>query len=300
MISRLAILGASLALLTAPGPADQADAQPDAAVAIATFVHGAVETRRAPGAAEPLRRFDRLHSGAAIETAPDAAVILAFRSGVRTRIDGSSRVRVETSGVTRLAGSTTALAQVPVVPIVAPVASGGSVIAAVRIRAGGLVVRTPDRGMTTSADATELAFDPAAADSFDIEIEDAAARIAWRGRGPGSPVHVPAGILEPGRAYRWRVRAQTPAGFVLEGQGAFVTLAAAASRARAELRAAVVTDDPSWPGLLAEVDFSLGLWTEALDAFRRIRDHGTADAVVLARIAELERRLAAVPHPPDR
>ncbi|MBP7777223.1 MAG: hypothetical protein KA371_08855 [Acidobacteria bacterium] len=295
MISRFALLGAFLAW---PAAFDQttrpSQARPDALpAAIVTLVQGTVESRQPPASALLLQRFDRIAAGTSVETAADASVILAFRSGARTRIDGGSHVRIETDGVTRLAGSVTPLARVPVVPLVAAVAGAGRVVAAVRVRADGIVVRTPDRGMTTTADATALVFEPVAANVYDVEIEDGAARIVWRKRVPASPARVPAGVLEPGHAYRWQVRAQTPAGFVLEGRGMFATLAAAETQARQALHAAVVTDDPSWPGLLAEVDYSLGLWAEALDAFGVIRDDGAADAAILGRIAELERRLAA-------
>lgn len=295
------IFAASLALGIAPGHASRLrDGQPDAPPsAIATFVHGRVEMHPRSDAFRPLRRFDRLRSGDAVETAPDATVTLAFRSGARVRIGGASRVRVDATGATRVTGTITSLSRVPVVPLVAPVSGANRVVAAVRVRAGGLVVRAPDGGMTTLAEATRLVFDPVAADGYDVEVEDRAARIVWRGRVPGSPATVPAGLLEPGHAYRWRVRAQSPAGFVVEGQGAFSTLAAAHAQARADLRAAPVADDPSWPAVLAEIDFSLGLWTEALEAFHRIRDQGAADAVVLDRIDTLERRLAT-PDPQAR
>ena len=295
------ILGAVLTLGIAPGHANRlGDGQPDAAPsAIATVVHGRVEVRHRSDAVRPLMRFDRLRSGDAVVTAADSTVTLAFRSGARVRIDGDSRVRVDTDGVTRVAGTVTSLTRVPVVPLVAPVSGADRVVAAVRVRAGGLVVRAPDGGMTTLAEATRLVFDPMAADGYDVEVEDRAARIVWRGRVPGSPAMVPAGLLEPGQPYRWRVRAQGPAGFVVEGQGAFSTLAAAHAQARADLQAAPVADDPAWPAVLAEIDFSLGLWTEALEAFHRLRDQGAADAVVLDRIATLERRLAA-PEPQER
>lgn len=257
-------------------------------VADATL-HGAAGTPRA------VQRFDRLAAGTWIETSPRAEVVVVFRSGTRARVKGSSRVRIDDGRAVAVAGELEALAAVPALPIVAPVADAGTTVAAVRVRAGTLTVRAPAPRQVTLADATVLAADATTADAYEVEVEDADARIVFRTRTAMPRIHLPPGALDAGRAYRWRVRARAPSGYASEGQGHITTLAADAVEARAALHGAPQSGDPSWTAFLAELDFALGLWTEALDGFRQARDAGLDDAVVDGRIADLEMRVGSPP-----
>ncbi len=265
-------------------------------VAIVAGLSGQATVRTGGDAARALRLFDRLEVGATVETRDDGDVVLVFRGGERVQLGRGSRGRVEATRITPLHGTVTPLASVSPVPLVAPVRAAGTTITAVRIRAGGITVRGPAHGVTTLPDTTVLYFDPvAAAARYQIEIEAADATVVYRTESDASPVAVPAGVLLAGRDYRWLVRTRGATGFVLSGEGHFSTLANEAGTARERLRASLATIDGA-AALLAEVDWTLGLWPEALQGFRRA---GTNEAVIAERIAAIERQLAgpsAAPH----
>jgi len=275
----------------------QASASPPAPpVAIVAGLSGQATVRTAGDAARALRLFDRLAVGATVETGDDGDVVLVFRGGERGELGRGSRGRVEATRIALLHGTVTPLSPVAPLPIVAPVRAAGTTITAVRIRAGGITVRGPAHGVTTLPDTTVLHFDPvAAASRYDIEIEAADATVVYRTESDGAPVAVPAGVLLAGRDYRWLVRTRGATGFVRSGEGHFSTLATEAGTARARLRVSLAAIDGA-AALLAEVDWTLGLWPEALQGFRRA---ATDDAVVADRMAAIERRLAgrsAAPH----
>jgi len=277
--------------------ASQASAAPSAlSVAIVAGLSGQATVRANGEVARTLRLFDRLEAGATIETGDDSVVVLVFRGGERAQIGRGSRGRVEATRIAPLQGTVTALASVSPVPLVAPVRAAGTTITAVRIRAGGIAVRGPAHGVTTRPDHTVLYFDPvAAAARYEVEIEAPDATVVYRTESDASQVAVPAGVLQAGSDYRWRVRTRGATGFALSGEGHFSTLSYEAGTARERLRASLATIDGA-AALLAEVDWTLGLWPEALEGFRRT---GADDAVIANRIAAIERRLAgpsAAPH----
>lgn len=298
-MTRVALLSVLLCVGIVPAGfvASQASPVPAATPsAIVAGLSGQASVRANGDTARALRLFDRLEVGATVETGDDGDVVLVFRGGERARIGGGSRGRVEATHLTPLHGTVTPLAAVSPVPIVAPVRAAGTTITAVRIRAGGIAVRGPAHGVTTLPDHTVLHFDPvAAAARYEVEIEAPDATVVYRAESDASPVAVPAGVLQPGRDYRWLVRTRSATGFALSGEGRFTTLAREAGAARERLRASLGTMDGA-VALLAEVDWTLGLWPEALDGFRSA---GATDAVIADRIAAIERRLAgrsASPH----
>lgn len=276
--------------------ASRASASPEASpVAIVAGLSGQASVRTGGDGERALRLFDRLHQGATVETR-DGDVLLVFRGGERAQLGRGSRGRVEATRLIPLHGTVTPLASVSPVPLVAPVRAAGTTITAVRIRAGGIPVRGPAHGVTTLPDRTVLHFDPvAAAARYEVEIEGPDATVVYRTQSDASAVAVPAGVLQDGRDYRWLVRARGANGFALSGEGRFSTLSYEAGAARERLRASLATMDGA-AALLAEVDWTLGLWSEALQGFRSA---GATDAVIAGRITDIERRLAgpsAAPH----
>jgi hypothetical protein len=290
----------ALLLAMAAGAGAAADQPAAAPVAIVVSASGTITRATPETGAQAVRRFDRLGPGTLLETGADGVLQVVFRSGVRARLAPSSRARIEAARMVALGGTVEALASVPVLPTVAAVPQAGTAVAAVRVRAGALALHRPAVGQVTLADATVLSGEAAPADEYDVEVEDDAAQVVFRSRASAPRVEVPHGTLAPGHTYRWRMRATAPSGFSAEGRGHFSTLPTAAAEARATLRGALGDADPSSVALLAELDFALGLWSEALDGFRAARRRGVADAVVDARIADLATRLGDALDPPRR
>jgi hypothetical protein len=278
--------------VTAHAQSVPADAAAPHAVAIVAATRGESIVLGPAGGARPVRLFDRLPAGRLLETRRGADVVVIHRSGTRTRVLEASRVRIEPAGVTTLAGGVETLTPVPTVPLVAPVWGANATITAVRIRAGGIDGLHPARGEATVAGATVLEFRRATTERYEVEVEAPDATIAFRTHTTDTRVSVPAATLAPGRAYRWRVTAKMPTGFDVVGEGAFRTLTDEDGRARASIRSALIGAGSEHLALLAEIDWTLGLWRDALAGFRAARAAGATDAVIQSRIAEIERRLA--------
>jgi hypothetical protein len=287
----LLLLVSASGFLDGPGQPEPGAVTASVPVAIVTRIKGEVTVTPAPAPGR-VRLFDRLEDGQMIRTAPGAEAVLVFRSGARVRIGQASRARISATEATRMEGTLESLPPVPAVPLVAPVAGAGTAITAVRIRAGELTIVGPADGASTLVAATVLEFEPAAADGHDVEIEDPDAALVFRVRSRQTRISVPPEVLQPGLVYRWRVKARLPTGFEATGEGRFRTLAAGDVQMRAALREALATAEAEGQSLLAEVDWTLGLWPEALDGFRAARATGASDPVISERIAELERRLA--------
>lgn len=267
-------------------------------VAIVARVQGEATVESAPGAAR-LRLFDRLAAGDTLRTSAGAEVVVAFRSGARLRVGAGSRVQLGDGVATKIAGTVETLVALSPLPLVAPAVGAGTVTAAVRIRSQPLAIHAPPIDTVTRADATVLAFGPASTDGYDIEIEDASAAVVFRLRARETTVTVPPTALAPGSAYRWRVTARQPSGFAVVGEGRFRTLSLEDARARARLFDATAAGDGELRGLLAETDWMLGLWREALEGFRAARAAGLTDPIVAERIADLERRGGPPPARPE-
>lgn len=273
-------------------------AAPSAPVALVSRVRGDVRVQSSSGT-RAVRLFDRLHAGDTLQAGDRAEAVVVFRSGARARIGGNTRARVEPSRADRIEGVVETLSPVPTVPLVAPVAGAGTTITAVRIRAGDLKIVWPAAGASTLADATVLRFEPVPSDGYDVEVEAPDATVVFRSRVREAEVTIPAGVLQPGAGYRWQVGARLPSGFEARGGGRFQTLTAADAGARATLRAALAGGDAESLALLAEVDWTLGLWHEAQQGFRAAESAGAIDAIIGQRLSEIARRLAGgAPAPP--
>lgn len=291
-MTRFIIVLAALGSLALPVRDAVAQREP---VAILATVEGDVWMTIAGTPERTPRRFERLSADVVLRTGASGRALVVFRTGVRVLVQSSSRVRLHAGRAEVLSGVATPLEPVPTVPLVAPVSGAGTTITAVRIRAGAIAVLEPPPGASTLADTTVLAFAPASAAAHEVVVEDADGAVAYRADVERGRVMVPRGILRPDTHYRWRVRGTTAAGFAADGGGDFHTLAESLVRDRARLRAALAGADLASDALLAEVDLSLGLWSEALASFRRVqRGIGIgADTVIDERVALLEARMAS-------
>lgn len=264
-----------------------------AAAGMVTHVQGTATAVDRSGA-RALRLFDRVAEGDTIRLRGDAEVVLVFRSGARVRMAGVGEARVRAGAVDAKAGFAESLAPLPTVPLVAPVAGAGTATAAVRVRAEGLRATVPAAGETIAGTAVTLAYEPAGAQSYDVEVTRPNATVAFRQLTSATTTVVPAEHLEPGTTYHWRVTARWPTGFAASADGMFRTLSADSAKERTALRAAVGEADAASRALLAEVDFTLGLWRAALAQFEAAAA-GATDPVVSERIAKLRQLLAAAP-----
>lgn len=244
----LLILGLLLAL-----PA--AAAEP---VAIVYSLAG--EASLAAPAPRPLRLFDRLPAGAAVEVGPGSRVALAFVSGRRYELGERSRVTIGKKDLDSRTGPVRVLPPVHPLPRLLPIAKEdrpGPRAGAVRIRSEEVRGLSPD-GTVALADAAVLRFQPVeGAARHRLEIEDSRGTVIFRIDTGASEAQVPIGILAPGAAYHWTVTALERPGPAVRGEAGFVTLSRKAAAAREQWRKTVKDK-----ALLDAVDHGLGLAAE--------------------------------------
>jgi hypothetical protein len=239
--------------------------------------------------------FDRIPAGQSLRTARSSEALIVFRTGARVRVGEASRARIESERAVRLDGTLDALSPVPPIPIVAPVASAGSTLAAVRIRAGGITLLSPPDNTATLAESIVLRYASVATDAYDVEIEGPGGVVVHKVRSRETRIDVPAAAVQPGRVYLWRVSARLATGFSASAEGRFHTLPDDVVQMRNQLRQSLRGEDAESLALLAEVDWTLRLMPDALAGFRAARAAGHHDPVVGERIVQLERRVGAQP-----
>ena len=244
-------------------------------VAIVYSVAGEA-TLSAPGTVRrPLRLYDRLPAGTAVEVETGSRVALAFVNGRRYELGERSGVKVGTKDLASRSGAVRALPRVPTLPRLAPIAAEdrpGARAGAVRVRAEEIEL-FPRDGAVTLAEATRLHFQTVSgAARHQVDVEDVRGNVVFHVVADASPVSVPPGILAPGARYRWTLKALDRPGPVARGEADFVTLSRKEARTRERIRKAVErADDDDSRALLAAVDHALGLASE---------DPETAGAVI--------------------
>jgi hypothetical protein len=169
----------------------------------------------------------------------------------------------------------------------------------VRIRAETIAGLYPCRGAATLAERTVLRFAPVdGGRKYRVEVNDRRGNLIFEVEASTSTVTVPAGILRPGTRYDWIVRTIEREGPAAQGKAGFVTLSASVAKAREALRKALTADgDGASLALLAEIDWSLGLFNEALDELRAAAVASPGDILLAANLAERELRLAYLQSP---
>ncbi len=257
----------------------------NAPVAIVYSLAGEASLAAPHAARRPLRLFDRLGAGTTVQVGPGARLALAFVTGRRYELGERSRVTLGAKDLATRSGPVRALPRVPPLPRISPIAAKdrpGAKAGAVRIRAESLTDLYPDRGATALAEKTVLRFQPVAATrGYRIEVQDDRGRSVFATETADSTVRLPAGILQPGRRYRWWVSTVERAGPVARGEAELVTLPQRTAEAREALRQAVeAAADGSLLALLAEVDRSLGLLAEAREEFRAALQESPGDTTL--------------------
>src|SRR5262249_47059843 len=131
----------------------------------------------------------------------------------------------------------------------------------------------PGRDNRTLAESTVLSFEPVGPGCryrVDVEAEDG--REVLHVETEAARIPIAADVLAPGRQYAWTVHAVDQAGWSLRADSRFSTLSASEAEARAALKAAAgSSNDWNVTALLAEMDRSLGLLTEAQEDVATLR-----------------------------
>jgi CHAT domain-containing protein/tetratricopeptide (TPR) repeat protein len=245
-------------------------------VAIVYSLAGKVSMAAPKTASRPLRLFDRLPAGTALEVGPGSRLALAFMNGLRYELREGSSVMVGAKDLASRKGPVRPFPRVPPLPRLSPIAAEdhpGPRAGAVRIRSEIISGLHPDRGAVSLASAIRLRFDPVpVATQYRVQIVDPEGQSLFRVDIQDTEVSVPPGILAPGGTYRWTVETHDRPGAVARGEAALVVLDARRARAREELRlwtqGSGVLDDLQ---LLKGVDRALGLWEEPDDAAGAVR-----------------------------
>ncbi len=267
-----------LALWQSPSTAAP-EAAADEAVAIVSWVRGEATLRQpATAAAVPVKLLDRLAAGSLIETASAAEVTVVLIDGQRYAIGAASQVSVEAASLEVLMGSVRSLQSIPAIARlsrIAPAESPGRHAAAIRIRTAATAGSHrfelyPRAEAAVFGDDATLRFSSRKnVGEVRIEVKDAAGLEVFSTSTAATEIRIPAGALEPGAAYYWRVESALQD--ILHGGAIFRTLSEDAAGARRELAAqAEASGEPGLALLLAAVDHRLGLRREACEGLARI------------------------------
>lgn len=274
--------------------AEMTEAEAPEPVAIIYSLTGEASDVTSDAVRQPLRLFDRLPPGAALEVGPGSHLALAFASGLRYELGALSRVQLGTKDLALRAGPVRRLSPVPPLLSLLPIAESdrpGPRHAAVRIRAERIKGLYPRYGMAVFADEAVLHFEPVeGARGYRIEVQDDQGWAVFRVDVESPPVQLPAGALHAGLRYRWTVRTlDRPA--VARGEADLVTLSKDAVRAREKAREVLESETPDSLPLLAEIDRSLGLLREAREELREALGRKPGDPGLQQALAKIEMRL---------
>lgn len=287
-------LWALFALLAAPAGA-RAAAPP---VALVVGLRGEA-ARFAAGdrTGAPLRLFDKLAEGTAIETRAGAEVRLLFARGGRFAVGPASRVRLGAAEPVRQSGTLTALARLPAALSLTPISpedEPGDRFPVVVIRAQPMTGVYPRGSVTLPAGAAVLEFDPVpGTERYAVVVyERSSGAEVFRVETRETRVPLAPGTLQPGTEYRWSVATVGRIGPRAEGKGGFVTYTPEGERARATLDSALA-GEPEGEALLvkAAVDLNLGRYREAYEELARAEAFFPGDETLKSAIAAWRRRL---------
>jgi len=262
-----------------------------ALIASSTGVLSVAEPGRPP---RPATTLDWLRDGAVVECPSGAKATLALAGGRRYELPPSTRIRVHGDGIEPLAGQPRELATsapLPKLASLAPDSRPGVRAGALRVRGRTLRDLNPREDGLTLAGATTLSFTALpGVGEYHVEIEDDRGETVFHATTPASQIRVSAGVLQPGRRYRWSVRGSSADGLA-RGEAEFRTLDAEAAARRERFRASLAGDDASSAALLAEVDRALGLLTQARDGFALALERAPTDAALKRALDDVEARL---------
>jgi len=243
----------------------------DERIAIVCFLEGKARILD-PGAKEnrDLQLFDWLRAGAAIETADDAKVVVAFANGDRYELRGKVKAILKTNGFTSASGTLVKLSAVSFMPQIVSLAAEskpGSGLTAIRLRGTKreLAGLYPSEGSAALANEAVLSFTPLeGVEKYRVEVEDEWGNKILSVETNSAEVVVSPGILKPGASYYWwvltldKIRPSTTA------YAEFFTLSAEQAKIRNALKSQFLeSKDAAQLLLLAQVESVLNLRKEA-------------------------------------
>jgi hypothetical protein len=247
-----------------------------AKVAIVCFLQGKASAQE-PGQAErkDLRLFDWIGSGSAVETGPDAKLVIAFSTGDRYELGEKTSVVLGKDGLRSQSGSVKKLESVAVMPQVMSLTGEvkpGSRLGGIRLRSSKKTISNlyPNEGDTVLADQTVLTFDPLPKiEKYRVEIEDEQGRDLFSAETSGPRVVVSPGIIKPGTTYYWQVRALEKDELSTVSYAAFVTATDAEAGLCESFRTQVAKSrDAANLLLLARVEMAVGLRRECCETLK--------------------------------
>ena len=279
-------------LLCAPSKAVASKAPEPVAIVYSLTGDASVEMPKA--VRRPLRLFDRLPARTVVKVGPDSRVALAFANGLRYELGEHARAELGAAGFSSRTGPVRPLPRVPTLPCLASIAEAdkpGRRMAALRSRYAGSKYSIsglyPRRGVVSLASATRLRFNPVPeATKYAVRIIDQEDEVVFDLEIQSTEIHVPSGVLAPGRTYLWTVETRDFPGVVIEGRETFETLDASRAQAREEVRQWVQRSETAsdlW--LLAGVDQILGLKEEARQSINSARCRFSTPGVVVETVA---------------
>lgn len=181
--------------------------------------------RKAP---QPVALLSVLPAGAELRIAPGGSLALALPSGARYRLGPGARATLGPRGLSRTRGPVETLPPVKPFPSLAPIAftdRPGDRSAAVRVRGEAIEGLSPNESIRSLADRTVLRFRPVhGALRHRVEVRGSDGGLVFEKETEASEASVPAGLLVPGKRYRWTVRTIDRLGPVARGEAWFSTL----------------------------------------------------------------------------
>ncbi len=262
-----------MAMALALGPNYAADCCKNSAAIVASLSGSA--TVQSPGspAKVAVSRMDWLSEGATVEVGTGSRAVLILSNGRRFELSQGAKAMLTANSAPKITGPVRELPALPPIPKpAAVVAEAAPTPGAPRVRGPVDISDSlyPRAGMVALPDKVSLRFKAVPnATSYRVALENDGGDSLLNVTTESTEIAVPAGTIEAGARYHWRVRAMRSGVAIGAGTAEFTTLSAENALQRAEFAGALgpTDNDPATLALLAQVDLRLGLVAEACDEF---------------------------------
>ena len=255
-------------------------------VAVVASLSGSATVRSpARPAKAAVSSLDWLSEGMTLEVGPGSQAVLILVNGHRYQLAAGAQMTLTANGVPKLTGAARELSPLPPIPSPAAiVAESAPTSGAVRVRGDAEVSDLyPRAGIVVLPDNVTLRFKAfPKAGSYRVTLENDGADNLLNVTTETTGISVPAGTLEAGAHYRWRVQALRAGIPIAVGRAEFDALSAENVLQRMEFASALGDQnrDASTLALLAQVDLRLGLVAEACDELSEALKQKPGDAAL--------------------
>jgi hypothetical protein len=217
--------------------------------------------------------------------------VIVLVGGRRFELGSKARATVTATELVSTAGPISELPRLPNLPRLAalddsrPQGPPGGV----RVRSDVVSGLKPTHAVL-STEPTTLRFDRVrGASRYSVEVDDETGRRLIAGETSEPEFVIPAGTLQSGAAYYWRVQTIDKVGAAARGSSRFTTLSHEQMQMREAIRQTLVSEGGAGSlALLAEIDRRLGLLQEALTGFRAALREKPDDPAIEEAIRQLE------------